>query len=336
MAQHDQVIGNDIGLPVREDINAALAAAFSSSSGATEPAVKVPGQLWFDTSSSSLKVRNAANDNWHVVVFTFSVDGYYTKAEMDARFQSGPDTYTISEADSAFRLTGESYTKAETDARLNPLADPRFATASAPTKKAHFDVSPIAAGQDRALRIPNLVTTLGYHELIWDEEIAAGGIIVREFKDLGAFESLELLLEWHAVAVSTASPQIHFSSDNGATYDTTASYYNYVLYTSGAAVAAGGVTSGATGIFPANNNPVPGGWNTQGVSYDAVFGGFNKARWSRGRAYSGFIIAANNAAYAFGFLTGHQKLVARNAMRIISSDGAALWNGHITLHGIKG
>jgi hypothetical protein len=335
MAQHDQVIGNDIGLPVREDINAALAAAFSSSSGATEPAVKVPGQLWFDTSSSSLKVRNAANDSWHVVVFTFSVDGYYTKAEMDARFQSGPDTYTISEADSTFRIAGESYTKVETDARLNPLADPRFATASAPTKKAHFDVSPIAAGQDRALRIPNLVTTLGYHELIWDEEIPAGGVIVREFKDLGAFETLELLLEWHAVSVSTASPHIHFSTDNGATYDSTASYYNWILYSNGTQVAAGGVTSGATGIYPANNNTIPAGLNTYGIGYDAVFGGFNKPRWSRGRAFSGFGIAGN-IAYAFGYMSGHQKLVPRNAMRIISSDGAALWTGHITLHGIRG
>ncbi|MCA1404705.1 phage tail protein [Ensifer sp. IC3342] len=64
MAQHDQVIDNGPGLAVRTDINAALAALFSSNSGAVEPAVKVAGQLWFNTSSGQLQMRNAANTAW--------------------------------------------------------------------------------------------------------------------------------------------------------------------------------------------------------------------------------------------------------------------------------
>src|SRR5262245_18613051 len=68
MAQHDQTIASGAGVAVRNDINAAISALFSSSSGATEPTIKVPGQLWFDTSVvgvSSLKVRNQANSAWN-------------------------------------------------------------------------------------------------------------------------------------------------------------------------------------------------------------------------------------------------------------------------------
>jgi hypothetical protein len=65
MAQHDQVIDNGTGLTVRTDINNALAALFSSSSGPVEPTVKVPGQVWFDTTLAKLKFRNVANNAWN-------------------------------------------------------------------------------------------------------------------------------------------------------------------------------------------------------------------------------------------------------------------------------
>ena len=66
MAQHDQVIDNGPGLTVRTDINAALAAIFSCSSGPVQPAVMVPGQLWYDTSTNppTTRQRNGANTAW--------------------------------------------------------------------------------------------------------------------------------------------------------------------------------------------------------------------------------------------------------------------------------
>jgi hypothetical protein len=67
MAQHDQVIDNGPGLAVRTDINAALAALFSSNSGTVEPTVKVAGQLWFNTSTGRMQVRNSANTAWEAV-----------------------------------------------------------------------------------------------------------------------------------------------------------------------------------------------------------------------------------------------------------------------------
>ncbi|MDW9600139.1 phage tail protein [Sinorhizobium meliloti] len=64
MAQHDMVVDNAPGLSVRTDINAALAALVSSSSGTVEPVTKVAGQLWFNTSTGLLSLRNAANTAW--------------------------------------------------------------------------------------------------------------------------------------------------------------------------------------------------------------------------------------------------------------------------------
>lgn len=67
MAQHDQVIDNAPGLAVRTDLNAALAALFSSSSGPVAPVVTVPGQVWFDTSTVGVNrmwMRNQANSLW--------------------------------------------------------------------------------------------------------------------------------------------------------------------------------------------------------------------------------------------------------------------------------
>jgi microcystin-dependent protein len=67
MAQHDQILDNAPGRAVRLDMNAALAALFSNSSGPVEPAVKVGGQAWFDTTDPAqpkLWFRDTANLAW--------------------------------------------------------------------------------------------------------------------------------------------------------------------------------------------------------------------------------------------------------------------------------
>lgn len=67
MAQHDQTIEDGAGVAVRDNINQALAAIFSSSSGATEPTTLVAGQLWYDVSDPAhgkLWLRNADNSGW--------------------------------------------------------------------------------------------------------------------------------------------------------------------------------------------------------------------------------------------------------------------------------
>jgi len=69
MAQHDMNVANQ-GFPAfRSDLNNALAALVSNSSGATAPTATFAHQFWVDTSAnpSVLKVRNADNDAWVTV-----------------------------------------------------------------------------------------------------------------------------------------------------------------------------------------------------------------------------------------------------------------------------
>jgi hypothetical protein len=96
MPQHDQVIDNSTGLAVRTDINAALSALFSSSSGTVEPVVKDPGQLWFDTSTPTvmrLALRDQANATW-LNVAVDSGGAFNTMVAGDSIEATGPNAFT--------------------------------------------------------------------------------------------------------------------------------------------------------------------------------------------------------------------------------------------------
>lgn len=79
MSQHDMVIDNNTGRAVRLDINDALAALVSNSSGSTEPDATFPYMFWVDTSGASgiLKCRNAADSAW-ITIGDMSLDNLGT------------------------------------------------------------------------------------------------------------------------------------------------------------------------------------------------------------------------------------------------------------------
>lgn len=64
MSQHDYVIDNQTFPNTRSDINNALAAIVSNNAGATAPSTTYPYQLWYDTTTDILKIRNADDDAW--------------------------------------------------------------------------------------------------------------------------------------------------------------------------------------------------------------------------------------------------------------------------------
>lgn len=64
MSQNDMTIANQ-GFPAtRADINLALQALASTSSGATAPSTTFANQLWYDDANNILKIRNEANSAW--------------------------------------------------------------------------------------------------------------------------------------------------------------------------------------------------------------------------------------------------------------------------------
>jgi hypothetical protein len=64
MSQHDFNIANQ-GFPAfRSDLNSALGALASLSSGATAPTTTYANQLWYDTATNLLKMRNELDNAW--------------------------------------------------------------------------------------------------------------------------------------------------------------------------------------------------------------------------------------------------------------------------------
>ncbi len=64
MSQHDYNLANATGAAFRSDANDALAAIVSQNSGLTEPSTTFAYQLWMDTTTGLLKIRNSTNAAW--------------------------------------------------------------------------------------------------------------------------------------------------------------------------------------------------------------------------------------------------------------------------------
>lgn len=68
MSQHDFNIANQSFPATRTDINDAILAIVSNSSGDTEPSTTYANQWWYETDTNILKIRNEANDGWVDVI----------------------------------------------------------------------------------------------------------------------------------------------------------------------------------------------------------------------------------------------------------------------------
>lgn len=64
MSQHDLDIANQTASSARADINNALKALGSTSSGSSAPSTTYANMLWYDTGSNTLKMRTEADDQW--------------------------------------------------------------------------------------------------------------------------------------------------------------------------------------------------------------------------------------------------------------------------------
>lgn len=64
MSQHDFEIANQTSNAARTDINNALQALASNSSGTSAPGTTYANQLWYDTNNNYLKIRDEGNSTW--------------------------------------------------------------------------------------------------------------------------------------------------------------------------------------------------------------------------------------------------------------------------------
>ena len=92
MPTHDYFIDNSTGANVRADINAALSAIVSLNSNPTEPGTMYAYQLWADTTSNLLKIRNSGNSAW---ITLRQLDGDFSIVAVEDGLQATPSlTFT--------------------------------------------------------------------------------------------------------------------------------------------------------------------------------------------------------------------------------------------------
>jgi hypothetical protein len=82
MSQHDFNIANQSFPATRTDLNNALVALASNSSGDTEPGTTYANQWWYETDTNILKLRNEANNGW-VDVITLDASMTATASELN-------------------------------------------------------------------------------------------------------------------------------------------------------------------------------------------------------------------------------------------------------------
>lgn len=95
MAQHDYVIANQTAPSFRSDLNNALNAIVTTNSGSTAPSTTYANQLWYETDTEKLWIRNAANTGWIELFFIDQSAGYARPYELanQAEAEAGTNTY---------------------------------------------------------------------------------------------------------------------------------------------------------------------------------------------------------------------------------------------------
>jgi len=96
MSQNDFSIANQTASSFRSDLNSALQALASLSSGGTAPSTTYANMLWYDTTNNLLKMRNEADSAWITIgnlnqsTSKFEVDNLPTLTQ--ATWEAGTST----------------------------------------------------------------------------------------------------------------------------------------------------------------------------------------------------------------------------------------------------
>ena len=113
MSQHDMTVDNAGAATVRVDINSALQALASTSSGATAPTTTFANQFWYDTSTNILKKRNKDNDAWILLLkldeTNDQLDTLYVRTLIDALIDNTVDIGSSSRAFKDIYIQGDLY-----------------------------------------------------------------------------------------------------------------------------------------------------------------------------------------------------------------------------------
>jgi len=97
MSQHDYDIANQTASNARVDINLALKALASQSSGSSAPTTTYANMVWYDTGTNTLKMRSEADDAWITLGVLDQSANTFTPAGITnlTQVQAEDDTSTV-------------------------------------------------------------------------------------------------------------------------------------------------------------------------------------------------------------------------------------------------
>jgi len=230
MAQHDYTIANQTFPATRTDLNNVFAAIVSQNSGATAPSTTYAYQLWYDTTTDILKMRNANDDAW-VDLFTIDqvadtatasgasaqgsnliINGAMQVAQRGTSFNSNNAIdYTVDRwgtfANGQITTTQETFTAGQT------------AVPNEPTHYVRWNVTSYSSGDNFFQKIEDVRTLAGQSATLSfyaksDTDITTRPRFIQDFGSGGSSDvvtttdTASITTSWQKFVITTAIPSI--------------------------------------------------------------------------------------------------------------------------------
>jgi hypothetical protein len=199
MSQNDYTIANQTTPLFRADLNNALQALASNSSGATAPATTYANMTWYDTGTNILKIRSEANSAWiNVAYVDQSTNAWGVLDNTKVVSTSGTQTGLLGDQTTATWQTGTG----TTESLVSPAKVKAAIQALMPSADQDFALLARATLSNNATAVFTAFDGANYDSYTF------------VFSDV------------NAVAV-TGSFNLQMSSDGGATYSASSNNYYY-------------------------------------------------------------------------------------------------------------
>jgi len=143
MSQNDYIIANQSAPDFRSDLNDALQALASLSSGSTAPSPTYANMLWYDTGNNILKMRTEADDAWiNVGYLDQSSNAFRILDDTQVVNTSGTQTGLLGDQTTATWETGTS----TTESLVSPAKVKAAIEALAPATDVASEIASFSAG----------------------------------------------------------------------------------------------------------------------------------------------------------------------------------------------
>jgi hypothetical protein len=127
MSQHDMDIANQAAADLRADLNNALQALASTSSGTAAPTTPYANQLWYETDTGKLYIRNEANSS-NITIALMDQSATAFKLFEDVHIVTGDESSTITQKGQLKGATSSELTTG-TDTKYYLISPANFKTA---------------------------------------------------------------------------------------------------------------------------------------------------------------------------------------------------------------